>query len=66
MAAKIDFTAYSTVFYPDPVGFVVDPSLYIVNKKAPFSFSCFNQQMDKFLTDTDRHDFVKWILIALF
>ena len=65
MAAKIHFTGYC-IFDPDTAGFVVDPSLFNVNKKAPFSFSCFYPEMDKFLTDIHRHDFVKWTLIALF
>ena len=42
----------------DTVGFVGDPSLFNVNKKAPFSFPYFYPEMDKFVTDTDRHDFV--------
>ena len=65
MAAKIYFTAYC-IFDPDTVGFVVDPPLFNVNKKTPISFSGFYPEMDKFLNDTDRHDFVKWTLIALF
>ena len=58
MAAMILFTAYWDI--------VVDPSLFIVNKKAPFSCSCFYPEMDKFLTDTDRNYFVKWTSVALF
>ena len=57
MAAKIHFAAYC-IFDPDIVRFVVDPSLFNVNRKAPFSFSCFYPEMDKLLTDHDRHDFV--------
>ena len=53
MAAMILFTAYWDI--------VVDPSLFIVNKK-----NLFYPEMDKFLTDTDRNDFVKWTLIVLF
>ena len=65
MAAKIHFAAYC-IFDPDNVGFVVDPSLFNVNRIASFSCSCFTQKMDKLLTDHDRHDFVKWTLIAFF
>ena len=68
MAAKIHFMALY-FFYPDTVGLIVDPSLFNVIVKAPFSFFRFYPEIDKFLTDTDRHirpNFVKWTLIALF
>ena len=64
MAARS--TSHPAVFCPDVVGFVMNPSLFNVNKKAPFSFSCFYPEMDKFLTDADRNDFVNWTLITLF
>ena len=57
MAAKINFAAYC-LFDPDSVGFIVDPSLFKVNKKAPFFIPCFYLESDKFLTDTDRREFV--------
>ena len=66
MAAKIHFEHSLLFCESDIVVFFVDPSLFIVNKKAPFSCSCFYPEMDKLLTDTDRNDFVKWTLIALF
>ena len=52
MATKIHFAAYC-LFDPDSVGFIVDPSLFKVNKKAPFFIPCFYLESDKFLTDTD-------------
>ena len=58
MAAKIHIKA-RCFFYPDrpTVAFVVDPALFHVNEKVPFSFPCFYPEMDKFLTDTVKHDF---------
>ena len=38
MAAKVHFIAYC-ILDPDTVEFVANPSLFNVNKKAPFSIS---------------------------
>ena len=47
MAAKIHFTVYC-IFDPDAVAFVLDPSLFNVNKKQNFLLPIFTQKRTNF------------------